>query len=520
MKENRILRTIFFLIIGLIIMEEVKNILIFSASNPAMELAYTYKNQYDIIAVGPSQVLYNINNQELYEKYGITSLSVGQGGQLMALSQVTLKDVLQVQTPKLVILSAKGLFYDERLLDKCYKDLSYLHYSFDRLHSFKAQTEAYKIFSQYNENLSIWDLYSKLYYSHTNWKKINNLNFEYYNILRQQDSNNTRYNGNAALYTVVDGLSNDYNFSEEVAHIPEDNETAFANIVEMCKQAGVDLLVTIDFPLATYEERNAVANLSEKYGVPYLNIMDCKEEIGLDYSVDLFDATHFNLSGAIKWTNYLGNYITEKYDFSKSNGRSVCRLYEAQRERLANEKQVISQKISLIKAQCFDNYLKELLELDKEEYSIFISIGYEGTYCLNEEELKLLKQLGLNADFKELFCKSYVATIVDNQVNEVSEIEDDKTALLKGDVNGIEYEIISGGGNAKDIPKIKIDDKNYAQEGKGFNIVVFNNSTKQVISSVFFDTGDMENPYAERYTENKTKVREREVEVNVWEAID
>lgn len=54
-------------------------ILIFPASNPAMELAYTYKNQYDIIAIGPSQVLYNINNQELYEKYGITGLPLGLG---------------------------------------------------------------------------------------------------------------------------------------------------------------------------------------------------------------------------------------------------------------------------------------------------------------------------------------------------------------------------------------------------------------------------------------------------------
>lgn len=517
MRKKQIAKIIIFLVIGLMIMEGLRLVLIFPASNPAMELAYTYKNQYDVIIIGPSQALYNINNQELYEKYGITGLSLGQGGQLMSLSQVTLEDALQVQTPKLVILSAKALFYNQKLLDKSYEDLSYLHYSFDRLHSFKAQTDAYKIFSEHNEALSKWDFYSKLYYSHTNWKKISSSNFEYFNILNQQDTNNTRYNGNAALYTVADGLSNDYEYSSEVADIPRDNEIAFANIVDLCNAAEVDLLVTIDFPLVTYEEKNAVEYLSEKYKIPYVNMMDCAEEIGLDYSLDLFDATHFNLSGTIKWTDYLGKYIIENYDFSKSNGKSVCKLFEKQRGRLENEKQVISQKISLVKAQKFDNYLEELLRIDKSKYSIFISIGYEGTYCLTDNELNLLKELGLDADFKKLLYKSYAAAIVDGQVNEKIEIEDGKTALVEGRIDGIEYEVISGGGNATANPSIKIDGKNYVQAGKGFNIVVYNNSTAQVISSVFYDTGDMVNPNAERFTEVKTKVRQMETEINVWE---
>lgn len=517
MKKKQIAKAIIFLALGLAIVGWLRIVLTFPASNPAMELAYRYRNQYDIIEIGPSQVLYNINNQQLYEQYGITGLSLGQGGQLMSLSQVTLLDVLEVQTPKLVILSAKGLFYNEDLLDKCYKDLSYLHYSFDRLHSFKAQAEAYKIFSKHNETLSKWDFFSKLYYSHTNWKNISNMNFEYFNIINQKDINNTSYNGNAALYTVADGLKNDYQYCEELAHIPEDNEIAFAGIVDMCNDAGIDLLVTIDFPLVTYEERNAVEYLCEKYQIPYLNVMDCVEEIGLDYSLDLFDATHFNLSGTIKWTNYLGQYISENYDFSKSNGKSVCNLFEDQRKRLANEKQVMETKIRLIEAQNFDNYLAELLKLNKMEYSIFISIGFEGTYCLTENELDTLKELGLQADFKELLYKSYVAAIVNDEVNEEIEITEGKSALAEGTINGIEYEAASGGGNSTINPSIKIDNEEYAQAGKGFNIVVYNNSTEQVISSVFFDTGDMVNPNAERFTEVKTKVRQMETGINVWE---
>ena len=207
----------------------------------------------------------------------------------------------------------------------------------------------------------------------------------------------------------------------------------------------------------------------------------------------------------------------KNYDFSKSNGKSVCNLFEDQRKRLANEKQVMETKIRLIEAQNFDNYLAELLKLNKMEYSIFISIGFEGTYCLTENELDTLKELGLQADFKELLYKSYVAAIVNDEVNEEIEITEGKSALAEGTINGIEYEAASGGGNSTINPSIKIDNEEYAQAGKGFNIVVYNNSTEQVISSVFFDTGDMVNPNAERFTEVKTKVRQMETGINVWE---
>ena len=78
---------------------------------------YDKKQKVDVILSGTSMVLANINNQELYSKYGITAATLGEPEQPMYLTYYSLKDVLKYQNPKVVILDVQALFYTKEKIE-------------------------------------------------------------------------------------------------------------------------------------------------------------------------------------------------------------------------------------------------------------------------------------------------------------------------------------------------------------------------------------------------------------------
>ena len=50
-----------------------------------------------------------------------------------------------------------------------------------------------------------------------------------------------------------------------------------------------------------------------QHGLKYINFLELQEDCGLDFNTDTYDAgLHLNLWGAIKVTDYLGQYLAEE----------------------------------------------------------------------------------------------------------------------------------------------------------------------------------------------------------------
>ena len=86
---------------------------LFWAEETGMDLVHRYKRQYDICFAGTSVVIANVSNQELYEKYGIAAVSVGEPLQPLFLTKYVIEEVLQYQRPKAVVVDTRGLVYSE-----------------------------------------------------------------------------------------------------------------------------------------------------------------------------------------------------------------------------------------------------------------------------------------------------------------------------------------------------------------------------------------------------------------------
>lgn len=139
-KHMKIIKCIFFICFGCIIMYTVVHVLqtplaTDSANGTGQREIYKYKNQYDVLVLGASTAIYNINNQELYEKYGIASISLGEPQQPAYMSYYTLSDALTVQKPKVVIYDARNMFYDDAKVKTILSNDAYIHFSVDGMKS-------------------------------------------------------------------------------------------------------------------------------------------------------------------------------------------------------------------------------------------------------------------------------------------------------------------------------------------------------------------------------------------------
>lgn len=516
-KIHKLIKIIIFTVFLIIMVLKLEKIL----SNPigthwaeqtGMAGSVTHKEAYDVCFLGTSMVVANICNQELYEKYGIAGVSIGEAEQPIYLSRYTLEDFLEYQSPQVVFLDTRALFYSDDWVKKLTVKLEgyIVHTSLNALSSPIIKMKALQDVEQYKETRDEqWSYYSNLYYSHENWKRITDRNFKGYKI-------SDCMNGNISLFGIYEQGENIYDASsmDTIYTIDEKAEKYFSDMVDICKKANTTFVLITSYTDFDKPRHRAASELAQKYQVQYIDINEHIEDIGFSHKMDLNDGGHFNLFGAIKWTDYLGEYLTQNYDFPDRRNDRFYDWYKKQSEVFDQQKKIIATKWELLSAVTFDEYLAALKELNHYENAIFISVYDEASNCLTETERILLQDLGLCYDLMGKYRYSYAAAVYGNIVEE--DISSDETVMIEGNIDGLKYKVVSdrltvGVSDAS----ISINGKEHMQKGRGFNIVVYNTELNQVISSAYFDTCAFANPSQSRFTTET--VNQHEIAPNVWE---
>lgn len=62
-------------------------------------------------------------------------------------------------------------------------------------------------------------------------------------------------------------------------------------------------------------ELNVLCDMVKEQGFNVVNLQGNLEEVGLDMTTDYYDNKHTNIHGSLKYTHYLGKYLSENYDF-------------------------------------------------------------------------------------------------------------------------------------------------------------------------------------------------------------
>lgn len=136
--------------------------------------------------------------------------------------------------------------------------------------------------------------------------------------------------------------------------------------------------------------------------------------------------------------------------------------------------------------ETFRSYLKEISFLDTTEYAVFISVYDEATNALQDIDMAMLSNLGLETDLHGQYRCSYAAVICGDEVQEKFAPED--TVSIEGSIDGVQYKVMSGGSSSGGNACIELDGTDYIRKGRGFNFVIYNRKSGQVEESVYFDT--------------------------------
>jgi hypothetical protein len=259
---------------------------------------------HDVVFIGDCEVYENFSPITLWEKYGITSYIRGSAQQLIWQSYYLLEETIKYEKPKVVVFNVLSMKYDQPQKEAYNRlTLDGMKMSSSKLNSIKA--------SMMEDEKELDYLFPLLRF-HSRWDELQNEDFQYL-----FHKNKLFHNGYYMRVDVKPAGSipkarklPDYQFGKN-------SYDYLDRMVKLSKENGIKL-VLIKAPTLYphwYDEWDTqIENYAKEKNLTYINFLESKEEIGLDYQVDTYDrGLHLNVTGAEKLSAYFGKFLTEAY---------------------------------------------------------------------------------------------------------------------------------------------------------------------------------------------------------------
>lgn len=419
------------------------------------------KNSLDFVFVGSSQMFTTVVPAVLWEEYGITSYDFGANEQPMYVSYYYIKEALKYQNPKAIVLEVSYCNTPD------YTHEGVLHINLDDLRMSRVKLEA--IFDIIPAGERIPYIFELAKY-HDTWTTLDEASLKYLTAEK-----NNPYKG----YTPsLDGFPDGGTFNEEIPKVTEKAKLAdlsvtyMKKIIALCEAEGVDLLFlkTPNDHIQNQAEYNAVADIADAHGVPYL-----------DLNREMKGQLHNHVFHAETVTKRIGEWLTELYDIEdKRENPQFAQWHDD-----ADYYYRYAHQLRLNDIEKFETYLAELVGKD---YVVCMAVNQDGGAYLSDEAVTLMQQLGCQWDVSKAGGKSYLAVVENGIVH--AETGSEKAVAYENRVYDHKISMVSQGAQAGCRASIMIDDIEYAPDEKGFNVVVYDPKADLILSSKSFEIKD------------------------------
>lgn len=265
---------------------------------------YRESGGHDVIFIGDCEVYANFSPMELYREKGITAYIWGSSQQLIWQSYYVLKETLEYETPKAVVLNVNSMRYSEPVSEAFHRlTIDKMRWSDEKVGIILASMTEEENFLSY--------VFPILRY-HSRFDELTSEDLEY--LFRTKDNT---WNGflmnkeiNALEELPTKRMLSDYRFSDLCYEYLD-------KIYRLCLDAGAELIL-IKAPSVYpywYDEYDAqIEDYASEHGLSFYNFLDHVEEIGIDYSVDTYDqGLHMNLTGAMKLSRFFAGILAENH---------------------------------------------------------------------------------------------------------------------------------------------------------------------------------------------------------------
>lgn len=281
------------------------------------------RDSIDVISLGSSHGYTSIQPNILWKEFGMTSYVLCSPQQPIAMSYYLLKEALNYQHPKVVLLESYYMRTDSWELEVP------LRFALDGMRMGKTKLEAIMDLRKdlsWKEKISYCLPFFKY---HSRW-----------NSLEDRDFNAKTYlKGSVLSYNVYS--QEDPGLPDKRKRISKGVREYLEKIIQLCDENDIQLIIyATPYGVVDTQEkylRRQAINLSlEKYcarqDIPFL-FYQKTGEAQIDFAEDFSDATHLNAKGAAKITRHLGNYISEHYALPDHRGDAAYRSWDEDYEK-------------------------------------------------------------------------------------------------------------------------------------------------------------------------------------------
>lgn len=266
---------------------------------------YRENKNHDVIFLGDCEVYSNFSPMEMYRQQGITAYVRGTSQQLIWQSYYILEETFTYEKPKAVVWNVNAMRYPEPV-SEAYNRLTIdrMRWSEEKVGIIRASMTEEETFLSY--------VFPILRY-HSRFDELTVEDITY--LFRETDNT---FNGYQMKKEIVplEGLPRqrplaDYSFGDVCWEYLDKMRL-------LCQENGVELILIKApsvYPFWYEEYDSQIEAYAAEHGLAFYNLLDYVEQIGIDYSVDTYDAgLHLNLSGARKLSGFFAGILAENHD--------------------------------------------------------------------------------------------------------------------------------------------------------------------------------------------------------------
>lgn len=268
------------------------------------------KDTIDVLYVGSSPLLRGVSPMVMWNEHGFTGYVRASALQAPSVSYGLLAESLKYQAPELVVLLCDNIFteydYVEREGD--------LRRGLDGMKMSKYKLDIIKEVTEADERQSMLSYAFPLMRYHDRWKEINLAEDEPEPLLEHSFKKGNVYLRDINPQEYPEGFmeptGEPYTFDESAKGYIEKS-------IALCKGKNIPVLL-LHLPKMSwsYEQSVMVEEFAAENGAVYLDLdrAEYRSQLGLDPQVDYYDQGHMNLTGTIKLSDWLGDWLDAQYD--------------------------------------------------------------------------------------------------------------------------------------------------------------------------------------------------------------
>lgn len=307
-KLKRIVSVIAFLGCFLILFYFVDSILKFKYEDGVQPIDHFYdlpQDTVDVLLLGSSHMGMNIDPSILWKEQGLAAYSCWGGMQPTWNTYYYLNECLKYQTPKLVVmdtyLATNDLEYDS--YENMVKNIVGMRMSPNKLDAIRVSVSP-----EYRASVLLG-----LPTYHYRYASLGEEDFEDF-IWNKE----TKLQSIASSAGAIQAIHiEDYSGVTETEELSEKLGLYLMKIIDLCEERKIPLLlVASPYELKELEQKryNKIEKIAEEHHLPFLNLNNFYQQIGINTETDFRDPGHMNDSGIKKYSTYLANYIRENYE--------------------------------------------------------------------------------------------------------------------------------------------------------------------------------------------------------------